>query len=111
MSRFVIAGDDDEAPTAGFYAGHNDHIPTVGLLPRRPARTGFSDGTGHELLGFVLYGKHDDGSSPDPDEITLLQRLAHAAGIAYGNVESRRWRERATTLERALLSQPPSLST
>jgi hypothetical protein len=66
--------------------------------------------TQHELLGFVLYGNHEDGSSPDPDEIALLHRLARAAGAAYGTVEARRWRERATVLERSLLTQAPSLT-
>jgi hypothetical protein len=54
----------------------------------------------HELIGFALYGNRADGASPDPEEIALLARLTAAAGSAYGAVEARRWRDRATELER-----------
>jgi hypothetical protein len=81
-------------------------LPDAPLGSQRPAFA-IPIVTQHELLGFVLYGNHDDGSTPDPDETALLHRLAHAAGAAYGNVEARRWRERATTLERSLLAQAP----
>lgn len=56
----------------------------------------------HDLIGFVLYGNHTDGGSPDPEEIALLARLAAAAGNAYGAVEARQWRQRAAALEASL---------
>ncbi len=52
----------------------------------------------HELIGFTLYGNRADGASPDPEEVALLARLAAAAGNAYGAVEARQWRARATQL-------------
>jgi len=58
--------------------------------------------TQHELLGFVLYGNQLDGASPDPEVVTLLTRLASAAGNAYTVVEARHWRDRASELERAI---------
>jgi GAF domain-containing protein len=56
----------------------------------------------HELIGFALYGNRRDGASPDPEEIALLATLAAAAGTAYGAVEARQWRDRATALEQSL---------
>lgn len=56
----------------------------------------------HQLIGFALYGKRDDGALPDPEEISLLNRLCSAAGGAYGAVEARQWRERVTELERSI---------
>lgn len=55
--------------------------------------------TQHDLIGFVLYGNRRDGASPDPEEISLLQSLARAAGAAYRAVEARQWRDRAAALE------------
>ncbi len=62
----------------------------------------------HALIGFVLYGSHRDGSSPDPDETALLFRLARAAGTSYASVEARRWRERVALLERSLGAPTPA---
>jgi hypothetical protein len=45
-----------------------------------------------ELLGFVLYGPHLDGTLPDPEELDLLRHLAKEAGGVYEIVELRRWR-------------------
>jgi hypothetical protein len=56
----------------------------------------------HELQGFALYGNHHEGTLPDPEEIALLAKLCAAAENAYGAIEARQWRERATTLERSL---------
>ena len=56
----------------------------------------------HELIGFVLYGNHLDGTTPDPDEVALLARLVHASAAAYGAVEARNWRERMISLEASL---------
>lgn len=52
----------------------------------------------HDLLGFVLYGNHREGAFPDPEEIALLAKLCAAAERAYGDVEARQWRDRATIL-------------
>lgn len=54
--------------------------------------------TQHDLRGFVLYGNRRDGALPDPEEVALLAKLCAAAGHAYGAVEAREWRERATAL-------------
>jgi hypothetical protein len=40
-----------------------------------------------DMRGFVLYGNHRDGSSLDPDEIALIERLVRGAGNAYLAVE------------------------
>ena len=56
----------------------------------------------HELIGFALYGNERDGASPDPTEVGLLGRLVSAASSAYGVVEARRWRRRASELEGSL---------
>jgi hypothetical protein len=56
----------------------------------------------HELIGFVLYGNHADGTTPDPDEVALLSRFVRASAAAYGAVEARNWRERAISLEASL---------
>jgi hypothetical protein len=58
----------------------------------------------HELIGLAFYGNHVDGASPDPEEVSLLRRLAAAAANAYGAVEARQWRERANALEESLRS-------
>jgi hypothetical protein len=63
--------------------------------------------TQHELTGFALYGNRADGASPDPEEVSLLARLAAAAGNAYGAVEARHWRERAAELEAYATPQAP----
>ena len=49
-----------------------------------------------ELVGFALYGPHDDGTMPDPEEIGLLAHLAATAGGVYEIVELRRWRRSVT---------------
>jgi hypothetical protein len=64
--------------------------------------------TQHELIGFALFGNRDDGALPDPEEIALLAKLCAAAGNAYGAVEARQWRERASSLERSLSALLPS---
>ncbi|MGH7716208.1 MAG: hypothetical protein ACREML_09465, partial [Vulcanimicrobiaceae bacterium] len=58
----------------------------------------------HELMGLVFYGNHEDGASPDPEEVSLLTRLTVAAANAYGAVEARQWRERAYALEESIRS-------
>lgn len=64
--------------------------------------------TQHELIGFALFGNRRDGALPDPEEIGLLAKLCAAAGNAYGAVEARQWRERATLLERSLANAIPA---
>jgi len=39
------------------------------------------------LTGFVLYGRHLNGTEIDPEEATLIRELCDAAGAAYGTAE------------------------
>src|SRR5579885_121146 len=89
--------DDAAIAADGFPAGAAHPILVVPILTR------------HELTGFVLYGNRRDGASPDPEEVSLVSRLAAAAGTAYASVEARQWRERASALEDSLrgFSAPP----
>ncbi|HEX3548788.1 MAG TPA: hypothetical protein VHT53_00325 [Candidatus Elarobacter sp.] len=57
-----------------------------------------------ELVGFVLYGPHVDGTLPDPEELDLLQQLAKAAGSVYEIVELRSWRRSLLTSSAVALS-------
>jgi GAF domain len=47
----------------------------------------------HELVSFVLYGAHRNGSQIDPDEVALLKALVREAARAYDHVEAVRTRE------------------
>lgn len=47
----------------------------------------------HELVAFVLYGAHRNGSQIDPDEVVLLRSLVREAARAYDHVEAVRTRE------------------
>ena len=42
----------------------------------------------HQLLGFALYGTHVSGEDIDPDELRLLERLAHSAASTYDHIDS-----------------------
>lgn len=57
--------------------------------------------TRHELRAFVLYGRHADGTTPDPTERALLVRLGHAAAAAYESVSARQYRDIALRFERS----------
>jgi hypothetical protein len=57
-----------------------------------------------QLTGFVLYGRHRNGSQLDPQELALLQRLVSAATIAYETAELGELRRRVAMLERRLLA-------
>jgi hypothetical protein len=48
----------------------------------------------HELVSFVLYGPHRNGSQLDPEEVELLEELAREASRAYDHIEAVRMRER-----------------
>jgi len=48
----------------------------------------------HELVSFVLYGPHRNGSQLDPEEVELLEELAREASRAYDHIEAVRIRER-----------------
>ncbi|MGP6159913.1 MAG: hypothetical protein ACLPYS_20860 [Vulcanimicrobiaceae bacterium] len=41
---------------------------------------------GRDLLGFTLYGPHDNATDIDPEEAEILERLAAAAALAYTRV-------------------------
>ena len=82
--------DDAALMPAGFPEGDLRPILAIPILVQ------------HELTGLVLYGNHRDGASPDPEEVSLLERLTVAAANAYGSVEARQWRERAHALEESI---------
>ena len=46
-----------------------------------------------ELFGIALYGAHPSGGDIDPSELALLETLAHAAGVAYDELDAARLRE------------------
>jgi hypothetical protein len=48
----------------------------------------------HDLVSFTLYGPHRNGAQLDPEEVSLLEELAHEASHAYDHVEAVRVRER-----------------
>lgn len=52
----------------------------------------------HELVSFVLYGAHRNGSQIDPEEVELLEELAREASQAYDHIEAVRMRERLAAL-------------
>lgn len=47
----------------------------------------------HELVSFVLYGAHRNGSQIDPDEVDLLNALVREAARAYDHVDAVRTRQ------------------
>jgi hypothetical protein len=51
----------------------------------------------HELVSFVLYGPHRNGSQLDPEEVDLLDELASEASRVYDHIEAVRMRERYAT--------------
>jgi hypothetical protein len=57
---------------------------------------------GDDLVSFVLYGVHRDGTRLDPDEETLLESLGESAGQAYVRVENSRLRALVGSNEKAL---------
>jgi hypothetical protein len=57
-----------------------------------------------ELVGFVLYALHVDGTLPDPEELDLLHQLAKSAGSVYEIVELRSWRRSLLTASAVALS-------
>lgn len=61
-----------------------------------------------ELAGFVLYGAHPDGSVLDPEEVTFLERLVTAAGLAFDQLDAQRLRaenERLTATNADLVAR------
>ncbi|MHB8462223.1 MAG: hypothetical protein ACYDA1_06225 [Vulcanimicrobiaceae bacterium] len=52
----------------------------------------------HDVVSFVLYGAHTNGSQLDPEEIAMLQELAREAARAYDHVEAVRMRDRFTAM-------------
>jgi hypothetical protein len=43
--------------------------------------------SGAAVTGFVLYGRHVNGTAIDPEEAALIRELCDAAGAAYGTAE------------------------
>lgn len=72
------------------------------------ARSDVRAGDRVDLRVLSLSDRHRDGASPDPEEVSLLQSLARAAGAAYRSVEARQWRDRASALETSMQSVLPA---
>jgi hypothetical protein len=68
----------------------NDPVLAVGIF-RRGA-----------LSGIVLYGRHDNGTEIEPEELRLLGEVGQAAAIAYETVEATAMREHINVLEAEL---------
>jgi hypothetical protein len=62
---------------------HGAGAPIVGVAVRARG----------ELFGVALYGAHPSGGDIDPSELALLESLAHAAGVAYDELDAARLRE------------------
>lgn len=54
------------------------------------------------LSAIVLYGRHENGTEIEPEEIRLLRRVGEAAAIAYETAEANEMRERMRLLEERL---------
>jgi hypothetical protein len=65
-------------------------------------------GMRHQLLGCVIYGHRQGDTTLDAEERALLERLAHAASVAYDAIEASNWRNRALMFESLATSQPAS---
>ncbi len=58
------------------------------------------------LTGFVLYGRHNDGSDIDPQERSLLKQLADTAAMSYETAGVAEMRRRISFLEKDRLAIP-----
>lgn len=58
---------------------------------------------GKRLTGFVLYGRHSDGTNLDPDEVETLKRFCECAAQAYISITY----ERYNALPQATLAATP----
>jgi hypothetical protein len=54
------------------------------------------------LSAIVLYGRHENGTELEPEEVRLLRRVGDAAAIAYETAEANDMRERMKLLEERL---------
>jgi hypothetical protein len=54
------------------------------------------------LTGIVLYGRHDNGTEIEPEELRILREVGEAAAIAYETVEATAMREHIAVLEAEL---------
>ena len=77
---------------AGLPAPPNDPVVALGI-----ARRGV-------LSAIVLYGRHDNGTELEPDELRLMRRVGEAAAVAYETAEVATLRERNRRLEHELLA-------
>lgn len=54
------------------------------------------------LVGIALYGRHQNGTELDPEEVQLLQRLADAASLAYDAADAALTRAELVALRREI---------
>jgi hypothetical protein len=75
----------------------NDEALEIPGAPSADARSymALPISTRHDLKAFVLYGRHADGTIPDPTERALLERLAHTAAASYESIAMQSYREQA----------------
>jgi hypothetical protein len=107
-SRSDLAVDDalvrDVASDGSFVSMSSDHRQLAGFLspPREPA-VAFGIVRRGELTAIVLYGRHENGTELEPEELRLIRRLADASAIAYETAEVTSLRAKNAALERQLL--------
>ena len=94
----------DIASGASFVSMSSDHRQPTGFPspPREPV-VAFGIVRRGELTAVVLYGRHENGTELEPDELRLIRRLVDASAIAYETVEVTSLRAKNATLERQLL--------
>jgi hypothetical protein len=85
---FTLRTDRADVDLANFTWRHTD-LPGDGREPVVVIPIRRHD----ELNGFVLYGAHADGGALEPSELTLLERLAYGAGLAYEQLEAQQMRD------------------
>lgn len=107
-NRSDLALDDElvrnVASGGSFVSMPSDHRQPAGFPspPREPA-VAFGIVRRGELTAIVLYGRHENGTELEPDELRLIRRLVDASAIAYETAEVTSLRARNATLERQLL--------
>ena len=79
---------------------HHEALPQAGFAPL-VAVPMYSRA---DLTGIILYGGHPGGADVDPAELSQLERLAHAASIAFDELEAEELRS-ANDLQSSTIGQ------